>query len=164
MSIQRIAKTLHLFRGAATITLGSGASMVMDEFIYDPASQTGTLSANISKGAFQFVSGKLAKSSSDAMKVVLPSATLSVRGTQVAGLIEDDATTQIVLIGPGASDFGAGLGAVSVSNELGTIEIDRANYAATILADGSAPTPPAVVDPQIIRVIEIKTLEDAEKL
>lgn len=143
-------------------TLGSGASMVMDEFIYDPASQTGTLSANISKGAFRFVSGKLAKSSPDAMKVVLPSATLSVRGTQVAGLIEDDGTTQIVLIGPGANDFGAGLGAISVSNELGTIEIDRANYATTISADGSAPTPPVVVDPQIIRVIEIKTLEDAE--
>ena len=61
-------------------TLGSGAKLTMDEFVYDPATQSGSMTTQITKGAFRFVSGKLAKSSPEAMKVKLPTASLSIRG------------------------------------------------------------------------------------
>ena len=48
--------------------------LTIDEFVYDPAAQTGSMTTQITKGAFRFVSGKLAKSSPKAMKVKLPSA------------------------------------------------------------------------------------------
>ena len=71
-------------------TLGSGAKLTMDEFVYDPATQTGSMTTQITKGAFRFVSGKLAKSSPKAMKVKLPFASLSIRGTQVAGIVNEN--------------------------------------------------------------------------
>ena len=56
------------------------------------------MTTNITKGAFRFVSGKLAKSSPKAMKVNLPSASLSIRGTQVAGLVDEEGGSQVVLV------------------------------------------------------------------
>ena len=77
-------------------TLGSGAKLVIDEFVYDPAAQSGSMTTQITKGAFRFVSGKLAKSSPQAMKVKLPTASISIRGTQVAGIVDEDGSSQVL--------------------------------------------------------------------
>lgn len=82
-------------------TLGSGAKLTMEEFVYDPTTQTGSMTTQITKGAFRFVSGKLAKSSPEAIKVKLPSASLSIRGTQVARIVNENGNSQIILVGPG---------------------------------------------------------------
>jgi len=141
-------------------TLGSGARLTMDEFIYDPASQTGSMATKITKGAFRFVSGKLAKSSPDSMKVTLPSASLSIRGTQVAGIIDDQGDSQIILVGPGPNATGTALGAVTASNAFGRVDLTRANFATRITAD-KAPAPPQVAAPQTIQEIEQSIGEDA---
>ena len=142
-------------------TLGSGARLVIDEFVYDPASQTGSMTTNITKGAFRFVSGKLAKSSPKAMKVKLPSASLSIRGTQVAGIVDDEGGSQVVLVGPGPNNFGASLGAVTVTNSFGSVDLTRPNFATTILPD-QPPATPELATPEAIQAIEASTGEDAE--
>lgn len=141
-------------------TLGSGARLTLDEFVYDPATQSGAMSTRITRGAFRFVSGKLAKSSPDAMKVRLPAASLSIRRTQVAGIIDEDGRGQIVLVGPGPNAVGATLGAITVSNALGRVDLTRPNFATTILPD-QAPTPPRLASPETIQQIEQGTGEDA---
>ena len=40
-------------------TLGSGAKLTIDEFVYDPAAQSGSMTTQITKGAFRFVSGQI---------------------------------------------------------------------------------------------------------
>ncbi len=141
-------------------TLGSGARLTMDEFVYDPASETGAMTTKITKGAFRFVSGKLAKSSPEAMKVKLPSASLSIRGTQVAGIVDEQGASQIVLVGPGVNATGATLGAVTASNAFGSVDLTRANFATRITPD-QAPAPPQVATPETIQQIEQSTGEDA---
>lgn len=141
-------------------TLGSGARLVIDEFVYDPASQTGSMTTNITRGAFRFVSGKLAKSSPKAMKVTLPTASLSIRGTQVAGIVEEDGASQVVLVGPGPNNFGASLGAVTVTNSFGSVDLIRPNFATTILPD-QPPATPEPATPEAIEAIEASTGEDA---
>ena len=141
-------------------TLGSGARLTMDEFVYDPASETGAMTTKITKGAFRFVSGKLAKSSPEAMKVKLPSASLSIRGTQVAGIVDEQGGSQIVLVGPGVNATGATLGAVTASNAFGSVDLTRANFATRITPD-QAPAPPQVATPETIQQIEQSTGEDA---
>ena len=96
-------------------TLGSGAKLVIDEFVYDPAAESGSMTTQITKGAFRFVSGKLAKSSPKAMKVKLPSASISIRGTQVAGLVGEELAR--LLVGPGPNSS-ASPSAPTVSNAL----------------------------------------------
>ena len=108
-------------------TLGAGASMTIDKFVYDP-NQTNELAANIKKGAFRFVSGKVAKAGKDTMKVSVPGATIAVRGTQVAGLIDDEGQSNIILLGPGPNSFGATPGAITVFNEFGSADILRGGY------------------------------------
>ena len=142
-------------------TLGSGARLVIDEFVYDPASQTGSMTTNITKGAFRFVSGKLAKSSPKAMKVKLPSASLSIRGTQVAGIVDEDGGSQVVLVGPGPNNFGATLGAVTVTNSFGSVDLTRPNFATTIVPN-QPPATPELATPEAIQAIEASTGEDAE--
>ena len=141
-------------------TLGSGAKLTIDEFVYDPASQSGAMSTQITKGAFRFVSGKLAKSSPEAMKVRLPSASLSIRGTQVAGIIDEDGRGRIVLVGPGPNAVGAALGSITVSNAFGSVDLTRPNFATTIIPD-QPPSPPQLAPPATIQQIEQATGEDA---
>ena len=142
-------------------TLGSGAKLTIDEFVYDPAAQSGSMTTQITKGAFRFVSGKLAKSSPEAMKVRLPSASISIRGTQVAGIVDEDGGSQIVLVGPGPNSFGATLGAITVSNAFGSVDLTRPNFA-TSIAPEQPPAPPQVATPETIQQIEQSTGEDAE--
>ena len=142
-------------------TLGSGAKLTIDEFVYDPAAQSGSMTTQITKGAFRFVSGKLAKSSPGAMKVRLPSASISIRGTQVAGIVDEDGGSQIVLVGPGPNSFGATLGAITVSNAFGSVDLTRPNFA-TSIAPEQPPAPPQVATPETIQQIEQSTGEDAE--
>lgn len=141
-------------------TLGSGARLTMDEFVYDPATQSGSMSTQITRGAFRFVSGKLAKSSPDAMKVKLPSASISIRGTQVAGIVDEDGGSQIVLVGPGPNVVGATLGAITVSNAFGSVDLTRPNFATSITPE-QPPAAPQVATPETIQQIEQSTGEDA---
>jgi len=141
-------------------TLGSGARLIMDEFIYDPATQSGAMTTQITRGAFRFVSGKLAKSSPEAMTVRLPSANLSIRGTQVAGIVDEDGGSRIVLVGPGPNAVGATLGAITVSNAFGSVDLTRPNFATTITPD-KPPAPPQIATPETIQQIEQGTGEDA---
>ena len=59
--------------------------MVLDELVYDPATGTGSMAVDMVEGAFSFVSGEIAKTGPDAMKVSTPVATIGIRGTTVAG-------------------------------------------------------------------------------
>src|SRR4051812_4280236 len=41
-------------------TLGPGADMVLDEFVYNPDTHEGQVAARVTKGVFRFVTGKVA--------------------------------------------------------------------------------------------------------
>jgi hypothetical protein len=70
-------------------TIGPESELVIDEFVYDPKTNAGKLSAEITKGVFRFVSGKIAHEKPEDMNVKLPAGTLGVRGTMVAGRVDD---------------------------------------------------------------------------
>ena len=67
-----------LFRDETALTVGPGSRVVLDKFIYNPASKTGDIVLNATKGAFRFVSGAATSSS---YKITTPVATIGVRGT-----------------------------------------------------------------------------------
>jgi len=142
-------------------TLGSDSQMVIDTFVYNPDQNTGKLIANITKGAFRFVSGKVAKQNQDAMKVKLPTGLIGVRGTQVAGIVGEDGSSQIILVGPGINALGEAIGAITLTNSFGSVEIKRPGYM-TIINNTAPPTQPVQATPEQIKGIEDQTLESAE--
>lgn len=62
-------------------TLGPNSDMVLDTFVYDPASNAGKVNATIAKGTFRFVTGKVARKDPSKMKVKLAVGTIGVRGS-----------------------------------------------------------------------------------
>lgn len=78
------------------ITMGENASLVIDEFVYDPENADSALSASLAQGAFRLVTGGVARSNPEGTKVKLPSAVLTIRGTTTEG--NCDSTGCIVVL------------------------------------------------------------------
>ncbi len=159
INVSEGARLQVLLRDETTFTLGSNAQFTLDEFLV--AGDQPSVRASVGKGAFRFVSGKTAKRGPDVMKVDLPTGTIGVRGTQVAGLVNDDGSADVVLIGPGANSFGQQRGAIVVQNEVGTQDITRAGFA-TRMEVGAAPTTPVLAPAALINQIEGATGESLD--
>jgi hypothetical protein len=62
--------------------VGPNSSISVSEFQYDRTRQKGTFLTQVDRGSLAVVSGKIAKSNRDAMKVRTPNTLLGVRGTK----------------------------------------------------------------------------------
>src|SRR4029077_17832875 len=67
-------------------TLGPNSEMVIDTFVFDPATENGTIVAKLLRGFWRFVTEKVARPD-PANKILLPVGEIGIRGT--------DFTTQI---------------------------------------------------------------------
>ena len=115
--------------------------MVLDELVYDPATGTGSMAVDMVEGAFSFVSGEIAKTGPDAMKVSTPVATIGIRGTTVAGkaAVEGNENSFTLL-----QDADGGVGQISVSNAGGTQVLAQIG-ATTSITSFTAPPPPIIL-------------------
>jgi hypothetical protein len=62
--------------------IGPNSQVSVSEFQYDRTRQKGTFLTRVDRGSLAVVSGKIAKSNRDAMKVRTPNTLLGVRGTK----------------------------------------------------------------------------------
>ena len=85
-----------------TFSMAENGRMVLDEMVYDPSTQEGSISMSVLQGVFTFVSGQVAKVDPDAMALKTPVATIGIRGTIVGGEVGARGETFVVLLGPGA--------------------------------------------------------------
>ncbi len=130
-------------------TLGAHSEIVIDDFVYDPSSREGSLDAQIVKGAFRFVSGKVARSRPDAMRVRLPNGTIGIRGTIVAGRVDPvSGSEMVVLLGPGRNNNTADEpGRLAVRSAGVEVNLERPNFATEIAAAGQPPSTPFLITP-----------------
>jgi hypothetical protein len=80
-------------------TIGPNSDMVIDDFVYDPAS-TSTLrkiAVNITKGLFRFVTGKAARKDPAKMKVTLPVGGTGFCGTEAEIKVAPDGSGYVKL-------------------------------------------------------------------
>ncbi len=96
-------------------TIGPNSAIIIDKFIYDPGTHVGKMEASITKGVFRYVSGKIAANKPENVTIKLPTATIGVRGTIIAG--EASATgSMAMLMGPGSkNETGATIGSFVMS-------------------------------------------------
>ncbi|MBI3547842.1 MAG: FecR domain-containing protein [Elusimicrobia bacterium] len=130
-----------LLQDQTVFTLGPNGKMKLDEFVYDPKTNSGKVHAEISKGVFRFVTGKVAGEDPANMSIKLPVGTIGIRGTIGFGDVQGDKTV-VGLGGPGASNnAGERPGGIEVTNEQGSVTITRPGWG-TSVESGKAPTPP----------------------
>lgn len=70
------------FMDDSRFSAGPNSRVALEDFAYDPTTQTGTFTSRVERGSLAVTSGRLAKSSPDAMKVVTRASILGVRGTK----------------------------------------------------------------------------------
>lgn len=70
-----------MFLDETVATVGPNSEVYIDEFVYDPFTQTGQVAARMTKGVFRFVTGKVAKNKASKSKVKVLFANLLIRGT-----------------------------------------------------------------------------------
>ncbi len=125
-------------------TIGPDSELVVDEFVYDPATGAGKVSAAVTKGVFRFVTGKVARERPENMEIRLPAGTLGVRGTMAAGKADPlTKASVLVLLGEGQeNDTGAPAGAIEVCNAGKCESAHRAGFAISIAGANDQPSEP----------------------
>ena len=84
---------LHIeFLDKSVIKLGSGASVVLDEYVYDGQPGSGRMVATVGRGVARFVSGNM---NQQAVSVRTPMATMGIRGTDFSVWVEESGRTTI---------------------------------------------------------------------
>lgn len=134
-------------------TIGPEAALTIDTFVYDPATSAGQVTASVVKGAFRFVSGRVAKEEPRNMSVRTPVGTIGIRGTSAAGRVsppdaDGNVVANIVLLGPGVDNNATErAGRIIVSNGGQSVEISRSGFGTTISGLAGIPTTPIRFDP-----------------
>lgn len=75
----RVAVTL---RDDTLMSIGAQSRVAVNEFAFDPATRAGSLFVSVLRGVTAMVSGLVAKANPLAMRVVTPTATIGIRGTE----------------------------------------------------------------------------------
>jgi Ca2+-binding RTX toxin-like protein len=81
-----------------TFSMATNGRMVLDEMVYDPATQSGSVAMSVMQGVFTFVSGSVAKTDPDAMAIQTPVGTIGIRGTQVGLNLSPEGEMSVVLM------------------------------------------------------------------
>lgn len=87
-------------------TLGPNADMVLDEFVYDPATSVGKVGAALTKGVFRFVTGRIGKRDPASMKVTTSVGVIGIRGTDF--IVSTDEAEVAIHVNEGAVVFDVG--------------------------------------------------------
>jgi hypothetical protein len=109
-----------LFKDKTTLTVGPNSHLVIDEFVYDPASETGRMAATLTRGALRFVGGQTSHTGGATIRT--PVTTLGVRGGVASVRHDAKAGTRVI------NHFGK----VSVESAAGSELIRRSGFATTI--------------------------------
>jgi hypothetical protein len=132
-------------------TLGPDSDMVLDEYVYNPDDNSGSMTASVAKGAFRFVSGKISHESGKNMQIRTPSGTMGIRGTIAVGEVGPGGST-LILAGPGANNnAGEPPGRIEITAGGQTVGIDQPGYGTTV-AGGGPPSPPRDMSGQLTQI------------
>ncbi len=93
------ARLQATLKDGTQLTLGENATLVVDEFVYDPFKSRVALSVRVTKGAFLFVGGLIEGKKDAKVQIHTPVAAIGVRGTTVWGGPIDNGYGVIVLSG-----------------------------------------------------------------
>jgi hypothetical protein len=131
-------QTQILFLDGSSVSIGPNADLVIDEFIYDPATGTGKMTLTAVRGAMRFVGGKLSKQE-NAVTLHIGTATIGVRGGVFVADIQPNGKAEVVFV------YGK---AVTVSGQSGCAQsLYRPGFAVDINGPGGCPDSPHAAPP-----------------
>jgi len=137
------------FRDESLFDIGAHGVLVVDRFEMAKTPEESAFTTRILKGTFRFVTGLIARSRPSSMQVGLSVATIGIRGTQVAGEV-DETSAKVILLEP--EDDPRRATAVEVANQFGSVVIDQPGFGTEIPDQFSPPSP--------VRRMQVRQIED----
>ena len=120
--------------------------LVIDEFVYDPANDIGSLSLKASLGTVRYASGQIAKRYQQNVKIRTPSATIGVRGTDFIMVVDEMGGSMITLL-PSCDTTGmCYTGEITVETDAGMVILNQAFQATATVHGMRKPTPPVILN------------------
>lgn len=134
------------FRDDTRVDLTQHARLTIDEFVYDPGSNTGSLSIRATLGGVRYASGQIAKRSRQNVRIQTPSATIGVRGTDFVMVVDEMGGSMITLL-PSCDTQGACyVGEIDVTTDAGTVVMNQAFQSTLTTTRWQPPSPPLLID------------------
>ena len=135
-----------LFVDETRVDITEQSRLEIDEFVYDPANDIGSLSIKASLGTVRYASGQIAKKYKQNVKIRTPSATIGVRGTDFVMVVDEMGGSMITLL-PSCDTSGACYtGEIKVETDAGFVILNQAFQATQTTHSMSRPTRPVLLD------------------
>jgi hypothetical protein len=140
------------FADDTKVQVNENSRLVIDDFVYDPKStKGGKLAVNVAAGTVRYASGQIAKNSPQNVALNTPTATIGVRGTDFTATVDELGASTIILLPscpPGWINIerDCKTGEISVTNDAGSVILNRPFQATKVETRSSFPTRPVVVN------------------
>lgn len=147
-------RTAIEFVDETRVDVTENSKLVIDEFVYDPNTSTGSLALKASFGTVRYASGQIAKNSRQNIKIRTPTAVVGVRGTDFSLTVDETGNSTIILL-PSCTEIpklGGGVdrlcvvGEIEVSSDIGTVILNKAFQATVVETSKSNPLKPVLLD------------------
>lgn len=134
------------FEDDSKVKITEQSELVIDDFVYDPNTGTGSMSMKVALGTVQMTSGRLAKTSRDRVSIRTPTASITVRGTDFSMTVDELGRSLVILL-PSCPDETLDedecpVGAISVSNAAGSVLLTEAYQGTMVGSLAMMPTDP----------------------
>jgi len=135
-----------LFVDETRVDITEQSRLEIDEFVYDPANDIGSLSIKASLGTVRYASGQIAKKYKQNVKIRTPSATIGVRGTDFVMVVDEMGGSMITLLPSCDTDGACYTGEIKVETDAGFVILNQAFQATQTTHSMSRPTRPVLLD------------------
>lgn len=124
-----------VFLDETTFAVSSDARLAIDEYVFDPSTQSGESNFSVLKGVFVFTSGLIGRDDPDDVHINTPAGSIGIRGTIIAGNVD---TGEITVV-EGAivlNDFSGN--SITLSNQYETARFNTSGGSIEHIGDLSA--------------------------
>ena len=125
------------FIDRSTLAVGRNSDIVIDQYVYNPATNAGTMTATMTRGVLRFVGGRI--SHQEGVTINTPSATIGIRGGTAIISVVDGVTQALNLFGN-----------MQVSTNAGSTNIIRPGFLAAANGRSLPPGEPRLATAQEI--------------
>jgi hypothetical protein len=141
-----------LFVDKSTLSIAPNTNLLIDEYVYDPKSNSGHMLTNLTEGALRFVGGALSHQG-DA-SITTQDAAIGIRGGTVT-----------IIQGPNGTKVIDHFGIMTIHNGAGTVTLSRPDFFVTIVNWNTPPSEPQRISQEeialLLRLLTSKPGENA---
>ena len=125
------------------VAVSPRSSLVIDEFVYDPNSKTGSkLVMNIALGTVRYASGNIARLNNQNVNIRTPTARIGVRGTAFSMTVDEIGRSLVILL----PNKDGTVGEISVESDAGHVILTQAFQSTMVGTSETNPSKPIILD------------------